>query len=66
MKISGHLYIQWTDEFLNWNPEEYGGLDSLELPQNDIWRPDVALHNSFRTITGLGSSNLLLTVDSNG
>ncbi|KAH3692069.1 hypothetical protein DPMN_194947 [Dreissena polymorpha] len=66
MKISGHLYIQWLDEFLNWNPEKDGGLEILALKQNDIWRPDVALHKSFRTFTGLGSSHLLLTVDANG
>ncbi|KAH3785947.1 hypothetical protein DPMN_164043 [Dreissena polymorpha] len=57
IKISGHLFIRWFDEFLQWNPEEYGGLESFVSPQDDIWRPDVALHNSFRTFTGLGSSN---------
>ncbi|KAH3747635.1 neuronal acetylcholine receptor subunit alpha-5-like [Dreissena polymorpha] len=66
MKISGFLSIDWTDEFLQWNPEDYGGIDVLELPQNDVWRPDVALHNSFRTFSGLGSSNLLLRVHYDG
>ncbi|KAH3834967.1 acetylcholine receptor subunit beta-like 1 [Dreissena polymorpha] len=66
MKIGGYLDISWLDELLTWNTSDYGGLDYLTLPQNDVWRPDVALHNSFKTFTGLGSSNLLLRVNYTG
>ncbi|XP_052280922.1 acetylcholine receptor subunit beta-like 1 [Dreissena polymorpha] len=62
MKIGGMLHISWYDQLLTWNTSDYGGLDYLTLPQNDVWRPDVALHNSFKTFTGLGSSKLLLRV----
>ncbi|XP_052251750.1 neuronal acetylcholine receptor subunit alpha-9-like [Dreissena polymorpha] len=60
MKISGFLLLQWFDDFLKWEPEDYGELDHFTLPQNDVWKPDVALHNSFRAFTGLGSSNLFI------
>ncbi|XP_052250668.1 acetylcholine receptor subunit beta-like isoform X2 [Dreissena polymorpha] len=66
LKISGSLFMTWTDEFLQWNTTDYGGLEHLLLPQNDIWRPGVRLHNSFRTFIGLGSSDLLLRVSSSG
>ncbi|KAH3887775.1 neuronal acetylcholine receptor subunit alpha-9-like [Dreissena polymorpha] len=62
LKISCWLSISWHDECLKWEPEDYGGLTFLALPQNDTWRPDIRLHNSFRTFTGLGSSNVLLRV----
>ncbi|KAH3706846.1 hypothetical protein DPMN_066236 [Dreissena polymorpha] len=66
IKISGYLGMAWYDDFLKWNPTDYGGLGRLLFPQNDVWRPDVALHNSFRNFTGLGSNNLLLAVDNTG
>ena len=35
-------------------------------PQDDLWRPDISLRNSFTTFTGLGSSYQNAVVTSDG
>jgi nicotinic acetylcholine receptor len=36
----------WYDFRLTWNPEEYGGVERLYVPPNEIWLPDIVLYNS--------------------
>jgi hypothetical protein len=31
---------QWTDPRLTWDPQEYGGIDTIHVPSNLIWVPD--------------------------
>lgn len=41
--------------------------DSFELqPQDDIWKPDISLRNTYKTFTGLGSSFLNARIAYNG
>ena len=35
----------WTDYNLSWNESEYGGLKSIRLPPNMIWKPDILMYN---------------------
>ena len=40
------VYLQeWKDDFLTWDPADYEGLQSIRLPVNDIWSPDLVLYN---------------------
>ncbi|XP_060569044.1 neuronal acetylcholine receptor subunit beta-4-like [Ruditapes philippinarum] len=66
LKTSGFLSMEWTDEYLQWNPANYNGVDVIFLPQDDIWRPGVSLRNPYKSFTGLGSAFLNLRVDSSG
>ncbi|KAI6232864.1 hypothetical protein M3Y99_00972900 [Aphelenchoides fujianensis] len=36
----------WIDENLDWNPQEYGTINSTILPHNVIWIADTYLYNS--------------------
>lgn len=36
---------EWTDYKLKWNPDDYGGVDSLHVPSEHIWLPDIVLYN---------------------
>ncbi|ELT99605.1 hypothetical protein CAPTEDRAFT_167143 [Capitella teleta] len=36
----------WEDVFLQWNREEYGGVDRIYVPATSIWLPDVMLNNN--------------------
>ena len=36
---------EWTDYKLLWNPQEYGGVDRLYVPSEEIWLPDIVLYN---------------------
>lgn len=40
------LEISWTDQFLTWNSEEFGGIEKINVKDEDIWVPDIALMNA--------------------
>ena len=39
------LLQMWTDCFLTWRPEDYGGIENVRFPIEAIWRPDIVLWN---------------------
>lgn len=39
------MFQEWTDYKLKWNPEDYGGVDTLHVPSEHIWLPDIVLYN---------------------
>uniref|UniRef100_A0A0K0DZ20 Neurotransmitter-gated ion-channel ligand-binding domain-containing protein n=1 Tax=Strongyloides stercoralis TaxID=6248 RepID=A0A0K0DZ20_STRER len=36
----------WNDYKLIWDPNEYGGIKTIQLPPNSVWKPDILLFNS--------------------
>nr|XP_014289941.2 acetylcholine receptor subunit alpha-like 1 [Halyomorpha halys] len=40
------LFQEWNDYKLKWNPEDYGGVDTLHVPSEHIWLPDIVLYNN--------------------
>lgn len=39
-------YVQeWTDANLMWQPTKHGGITTLSVPAQKLWRPDIVLHN---------------------
>ncbi|CAI4222662.1 unnamed protein product [Auanema sp. JU1783] len=36
----------WYDEFLLWNPDEFGGVSTLHVPSDMIWKPDLLVYNN--------------------
>eukprot|EP00918_Siedleckia_nematoides_P030065 GHVU01064930.1.p1 GENE.GHVU01064930.1~~GHVU01064930.1.p1 ORF type:complete len:516 (-),score=63.40 GHVU01064930.1:598-2145(-) len=41
-----YVHMYWKDCFLTWNPTDYEGIKSIQLPASKIWRPDIAIYNS--------------------
>ncbi|XP_043918751.1 neuronal acetylcholine receptor subunit alpha-9-like [Protopterus annectens] len=43
-----YLWIRqiWYDAYLKWDKDEYDGLDSIRIPSNMVWRPDIVLYNN--------------------
>lgn len=44
-----YLWIrqEWTDAYLRWDPDDYGGLDAIRIPSSLVWRPDIVLYNKY-------------------
>ncbi|XP_071949198.1 neuronal acetylcholine receptor subunit alpha-9-like isoform X2 [Antedon mediterranea] len=40
------LTMIWTDEFLTWDPSDYGNLTKFVVPAKDIWLPDIYFYES--------------------
>jgi len=36
---------EWFDYKLEWDPKEYGYVDILYVPSEEIWLPDIVLYN---------------------
>uniref|UniRef100_A0A914VJZ7 Neurotransmitter-gated ion-channel ligand-binding domain-containing protein n=1 Tax=Plectus sambesii TaxID=2011161 RepID=A0A914VJZ7_9BILA len=36
----------WNDQFLRWDPQDYGGLTVIHLPIDKVWRPDILVYNN--------------------
>ncbi|GMT09591.1 hypothetical protein PFISCL1PPCAC_888, partial [Pristionchus fissidentatus] len=36
----------WMDEFLRWDPSEFGGISTLHVPADMIWKPDLLVYNN--------------------
>lgn len=49
LTVNTHSKQSWTDYRLIWNPEEYEGIKSIVVTEDDIWLPDIALFNSYTT-----------------
>ena len=39
-----YLWIrqEWTDAYLRWDPDTYGGLDAIRIPSSLVWRRGIA------------------------
>ncbi|KAF7993886.1 hypothetical protein HCN44_011155 [Aphidius gifuensis] len=37
---------KWFDYKLQWNPDEYGGVEMLYVPSENLWLPDIVLYNN--------------------
>lgn len=37
--------LLWIDNIHKWNPNKYGGIQNIAIKADQIWTPDVVLHN---------------------
>ncbi|XP_076443426.1 acetylcholine receptor subunit alpha-like 1 [Babylonia areolata] len=44
--ISVWLRQEWDDLRLKWDPSDYGGVHKLNIPSDDLWKPDIVLYNN--------------------
>ncbi|CAJ0557935.1 unnamed protein product, partial [Mesorhabditis spiculigera] len=44
--LNAWIIERWYDEFLYWDPDEYGNITEIRLPHDSIWIPDTTLYNS--------------------
>ncbi|KAH9502940.1 hypothetical protein Btru_072420 [Bulinus truncatus] len=58
--------LEWCDEFLQWSPADYGGIDELILFQKDVWLPDIFVENTAQHYRELGNSQMLISVRNTG
>ncbi|KAI1301176.1 Acetylcholine receptor subunit alpha-like 1 [Halotydeus destructor] len=45
--MATNMWVQqeWSDNKLKWDPDEYGGVNQLYVPSEQIWLPDIVLYN---------------------
>ncbi|XP_020845312.1 neuronal acetylcholine receptor subunit alpha-9 [Phascolarctos cinereus] len=45
--LTAYLWIRqiWYDAYLKWDRDQYDGLDTIRIPSDLVWRPDIVLYN---------------------
>lgn len=38
------MFQHWIDEKIQWKPEDYGGLTTINTNENEVWTPEVILY----------------------
>jgi len=46
LSSSTWLRTSWSDYRLQWDPEQYEGLDRINIPPSMVWRPDLSVYNA--------------------
>ncbi|XP_077998131.1 neuronal acetylcholine receptor subunit alpha-9-like [Glandiceps talaboti] len=56
----------WTDDYIQWNASDYGGVDKIVVPANQIWTPDIQIYNSVDDAITDSSDKIRAVIRSNG
>ncbi|KAK3855131.1 hypothetical protein Pcinc_038439, partial [Petrolisthes cinctipes] len=43
---NSEIITKWQDDYLYWDPKDYGGIERVRIPYYDIWHPDIILQNT--------------------
>ena len=49
----------WYDDFLSWNPDDFGNLHQIFVSPTDIWLPDIIFQNSLDEMDELRDMNVI-------
>ena len=64
--IRAFLELTWRDDFLSWAPAKYGGVETINVPNTNIWLPDMALLDVYDSLIDLGQKDGRAVIDYNG
>jgi len=60
LETNGWLGLRWTDEMMKWDPAAYDHLQSLKLPSDQLWKPDIVVYNSVRGYESMSAAHMVL------
>ena len=63
LTTTGYLVLSWYDTELVWNISDFGNMSYTYFPQDDVWKPDMALKNSVKQYKEMGVETLNVFVD---
>lgn len=46
MKMNIIIEQSWKDNWIKWDPDDYGGLTELRVPAYEVWLPDTTLYDT--------------------
>uniref|UniRef100_A0A914XA54 Uncharacterized protein n=1 Tax=Plectus sambesii TaxID=2011161 RepID=A0A914XA54_9BILA len=46
VKISGWFDMRWKDPYLQWDPNQFGGINEMFIARNQIWLPEIDIFYS--------------------
>ena len=64
--LRGFLEVKWTDQFLKWSPQDFGGVTKINVKNEHIWLPDLALINAYDSPTEMGQRDGRTSINNYG
>ena len=64
--LRGFLEVKWTDQFLKWSPQDFGDVTKINVKNEHIWLPDLALMNAYDSPTEMGQRDGRTSIDNYG
>ena len=64
--VTGVLKCYWFDEMFTWNPDDYGGVDNVQIGVSTIWIPSMALVNPTEEMKRVSEDWHILHVENTG
>ncbi|XP_027844786.2 acetylcholine receptor subunit alpha-like [Aphis gossypii] len=65
LTLQGISTFEWTDNSINWNPQNYKNISKLHLSNFELWQPELVLHNAIDPAMSMYSESKI-SVDNNG
>ncbi|KHJ85196.1 Neurotransmitter-gated ion-channel ligand binding domain protein [Oesophagostomum dentatum] len=65
IKLNVWMIQKWKDEYLTWDPREYGMINSTIIPFKHLWIPDTYLYNSVKMSRDETERYMNIQVESN-
>lgn len=56
LTITGVLVLNWFDDFMKWDPSDYGGIGEFITSEDNVWTPNMVLTNTVNNIDKVGDS----------
>ncbi|XP_045176597.1 acetylcholine receptor subunit alpha-type acr-16-like [Mercenaria mercenaria] len=56
LTVIGGLTLTWTDDFIKWNPADYGGMVDIVSESGKFWTPYLILTNNVNKLDKVGES----------
>ncbi|XP_033098688.1 neuronal acetylcholine receptor subunit alpha-9-like [Anneissia japonica] len=66
LTVKGRMFMTWQDQLMVWNASEYGGIDTIKVPQYSIWMPDITHYNNMDVGFERTKTNIPLSITSDG
>lgn len=48
--VNSWVAFNWNDDYLAWNPSDYGGIEETRIKSHFLWTPSLALFNADATV----------------
>ncbi|KAH9508665.1 Neuronal acetylcholine receptor subunit alpha-7 [Bulinus truncatus] len=56
METVSYMLTSWHDGRLMWNMSQYAGIDTVKIPANELWTPDLVPYTSTDQLSKLYTS----------
>ena len=55
LKTAGTFTLKWTDDYIQWEPDNFGGVDEIEIPISQVWSPTIVIGLGFESLEKLNN-----------